>query len=76
MRRPEPVIRRDEPVPLLMVDRDHNLTPPSNLDESNPASLLAGTWITYPTVRDAAQKHHPGFGATSEDATLPLTRSN
>ncbi|QIX53564.1 hypothetical protein [Rhodococcus sp. DMU1] len=53
--------RKDGPVPLLLVDRDHNITPRRSVGDINPASLPAGTWIVYPTVRDAAQKHHPGI---------------
>lgn len=59
-------------MPLRVVDRDHNLTPLRSVDDTGSASLPAGTWIVYPTVRDAAQKHHPGFGATSKDAALAL----
>ncbi|MFF0284092.1 hypothetical protein ACFYSW_27675 [Rhodococcus aetherivorans] len=65
-------------MPLPTVDHDHNLTPLRSVDDINPASLPAGTWIVYLTVRDAAQKHHPGFNATSKDAawrcSLPPTR--
>lgn len=54
-----------------MVDRDHNLTPLRSVDDINPALVAGGNaGIVYPTVRDTAHKHHPGFGATAR--TLPL----
>lgn len=48
-----------------MVDQDHNITSLRSFDDADPASLPAGTWIVYPTVRDAARKHRLGFNATS-----------